>query len=247
MESVIHETENDFDQSQIEVDQNDLECSENHGNTEPNACDENGEYIGLGLIDKKKMSVFFEHLSNHSPYEFIIDMLPSMERAMHAAGFGVVSLVVEKKVSQKRSKNIDVKVKKLSGYNLFMRETKGELKAEKIGTGRQNMEIVSERWKGLSDEMKDEYGARAAGVDVETYRENKRNKGSKTSEKVRTKALSGYQFFMKHISSVMKENKEMVYSSKDRMKEIGRQWKLLDKTEQTEWTQKAIDEFNKNK
>jgi hypothetical protein len=106
--------------------------------------------------------------------------------------------------------------RKLTGYNLFVREQMQDTKGN-------DMKNIAAKWKTLSKKQKAEWKVKAG-------------KASNVVVKQPRKA-SGYNLFMKEIMPTIKENKKVVAG--DRLKEVGRLWKLLSKAEQIKYNQRA--------
>ena len=124
--------------------------------------------------------------------------------------------------------------KKLSGYNLFL---SGAMKGA-LYDAKQSMTEAVSLWQNLTQEEKDKWNEKAKNHneqgDVDA--QNPPKKPGKKSAKGKRKP-SGYNLFTKAKMVELKENAEI--EAKDRLKEIGRQWKELTQEERDEWNVQA--------
>jgi len=160
---------------------------------------------------------------NQCPYELPLEIKPFLQNALKASGFYDTPVV--------SSGSVVTKTKKLSGYNLYMREKMAELKAENVPSG-ERMGKVSVMWKTLNEEDKAVYKTRASAL-VGTVTTKK------TVSKVEggVKKLSGYQLYVRETMPVVKA--DTTIGAKERMGAIGKLWKALSKETQGEWKVKA--------
>jgi len=120
--------------------------------------------------------------------------------------------------------------KKLSGYNIFMKEKMAELKAQQVPAA-ERMGKVSVLWKALYEEQKAEWKAKASQVAPVSVT-------VKATEKANgPKKLSGYQLYVKETMPIVKVKAEI--PAKERMAEIGKMWKTLSEEQKAEWKVKA--------
>ena len=175
---------------------------------------------------QNKFEAFWTALTD-CPYELPGEIKPVLEQALKASGFfdPIETITIN-------TKNTNTKTKKLSGYNLYMREKMAELKQNNVPSG-ERMTIVSQMWKKLNDEEKQEWKNKAS-VLVPTN----------TSQKTKTKAntnvprkLSGYQFYVKETMATVKNDPNI--PSKERMATIGKMWKELNDAEKQNYKTKA--------
>jgi hypothetical protein len=128
--------------------------------------------------------------------------------------------------------------KRLSSYNLFMREKMFELKSS--GTdSRMLMSEASKIWKTLGEDAKSEWKLKASA-------ENDANGAlsvckTKRKKKPGPKKLSVYQMFVKGMMPELKSDLSLL--ARDRMGKIGELWKCLSAEEKSVWRLKA-EEFN---
>ena len=178
------------------------------------------------MSDFEEKFATFVHLMEGCSYKLPDDLYDCMKRSMVSAGFDEVPLAAAAPVT---------KTKKLSGYNLFMREKMADLKEQNVASN-ERMGKVSGMWKELGDEGKQEWKDKAASVTPPTVTMaagTKTNKAKKTGPK----KLSGYQFFVKEKMPEMKEDTSI--ESKERMGKIGAAWKALNEDEQQSFKDKA--------
>src|SRR5436853_997901 len=81
------------------------------------------------------------------PYELPTEIKPELLKALKTAGFFDAPTVTSNAPATSATG------KKLSGYNLFMREKMAELKTQNVPAG-ERMGKVSVLWKALKDEEK---------------------------------------------------------------------------------------------
>ena len=171
-----------------------------------------------------------------SPYDLPSELHPYLKSALISAGFNSESTYHEGNVSAGSKAT-----RKLSGYNLFMKDKMAELKAEEVPSG-ERMGRVSLLWKNLNDSEKSVWNTKAQEInannntsDVETQTTKSKAKSGK--RKTGTYKLSGYQLFVKEkMSEVIKDTS---ITPKERMGRIGSMWKTLTEIEQNVYKQKA--------
>jgi hypothetical protein len=163
---------------------------------------------------------------NESQFDLPIEIKAVLEKAMKDSGFDSVVTV-----AAKADANIvtDGKKKKLSGYNLFMKEKMPELKEANVA-GNERMGKIGAMWKALSEDQQKIWNEKAKGSTVEVKAKAKANGETKT------KKLTGYNVFMKE---KMAELKEANVPSAERMKKIGPMWKALSEADKKIWNEKA--------
>lgn len=122
------------------------------------------------------------------------------------------------------------KTKKLTGYNIFMKEKMAEFKEKGMPVS-ERMGAVSVAWKGLKPEEKSAWSLKADKEEpvVVNAKANPAKKGPKS--------MTGYQFFVQEQMPTVKLNKTIEPTK--RMTELGRLWKLLDKAAQADYKTKA--------
>ena len=121
--------------------------------------------------------------------------------------------------------------KRLSGWNLFMKQRMADLK-EEVKSGSERLKRIGGEWKGLSKEDQEKWNAQARG-------QAPVQEGGKAAKGAGAKHLSGWNLFMKQM---MVELKEEVKSGSERLKRIGTEWKGLSKEKQEEWNARAKGE-----
>ena len=162
------------------------------------------------------------------PYELPTEIKPILEQALKAAGFFDAPEIIQ----VNGTVSTTTKTKKLSGYNLFMKEKMAELKQNNVPSG-ERMGTVSQMWKQLTEEDKAEWKVKA-GLLVPTNAPQKKQTKTKATG---PRKLSGYQFFLKETMATIKNDPEI--PSKERMTVIGRMWKELSDNERDEYKAKA--------
>src|SRR5205809_7428347 len=107
---------------------------------------------------QNKLDLFWKKMSD-CPYELPEEMKPHVELALKTAGFDQV-VSVQNVVSGSESVSSEPKTKRLSGYNLYMREKSIELKAAGVSSG-ERMGKIASSWKALSKPEQEVYNGRA--------------------------------------------------------------------------------------
>jgi hypothetical protein len=123
------------------------------------------------------------------------------------------------------------KTKKLSGYNVFMKEKMAELKTQGVASG-ERMGKVAALWKAMTDADKATWKVKADALAPATTTVTL--KATKASG---PKKLSGYQLYVKETMPVVKVKTDI--AAKDRMGEIGKMWKALSDVQKAEFKAKA--------
>ena len=72
---------------------------------------------------------------NQCPYELPVDIKPYLQQAIQTAGFNQAASVISSGGALATTAPAADKVKKLSGYNLYMREKMAELKEQNVPSG----------------------------------------------------------------------------------------------------------------
>jgi hypothetical protein len=174
-----------------------------------------------------KFELFYQKL-NECPYDLPSELKPVLLESLKHAGFDAVTTVT---VTAAAAKGTDGK-KKLSGYNVFMKEKMAELKAENVPSA-ERMTKVGSMWKALSDADKKIWNDKAKGTTSSTASVEHETVSGET----KIKKLSGYQLYVKETMPAVKVMADI--KSTERMTEIGKRWKALSKDEQLTWTNKA--------
>jgi hypothetical protein len=172
-----------------------------------------------------KSALFIEAV-NAGPYDFesIVGIDDFLVECLKVADFHKVP------VAKATSGSTTIKTKKLTGYNLFMRETMAVLKAEEVPS-KERMSEVSKRWKALDEGEKQEWkdkAAKEAPVEVAV-----KSKGGKKGPK----KLTGYQLFVRETMPTIKADDAI--EPKARLGHIGKLWKALSAPQQGEYKEKA--------
>ena len=130
--------------------------------------------------------------------------------------------------------------KKLTGYNIFMREMMSQYKTEGVPTG-DRMTKVSIAWKALTEEQQNAWKVKASLTEPVTFtaKAQPAKKGPKT--------MTGYQLFVQQQMPTIKVDNTI--SAKDRLTVIGQRWKALKAEEQALYKTNAgiADAAKKNK
>jgi len=133
------------------------------------------------------------------------------------------------------------KVTRLTGYNIFMKETLIELKKDNSMAGTERTREVARRWKEMTLEEKKIWNTKGVSTAVDgpksvaTGPTQKSKIKSPTKEK-KTRKPSGYNIFMKEKMAELKQN---AFPSDQRMTQIGAMWKALSDVEKQKWKDTA--------
>ena len=178
-----------------------------------------------------KFETFWTALNSQCPYDLPAEIKPFLETALKSAGFHSEQTVVV--ATGGATAAVATKTKKLSGYNLYMREKMAELKAQNVPSG-ERMTKVSVMWKALKDEEKAAWKVKAGDlVPASSATETKSVAEAKTGPK----KLSGYQLYVRETMVIVKANTAI--PAKERMAEIGKLWKALKEEERVAFKVKA--------
>jgi len=159
------------------------------------------------------------------PYDLPVEIKPHLLIALKGSGFFDVP-------TQTVSGGTTVtKTKKLSGYNVFMKEKMAEFKAQNVPSG-ERMSKVGALWKTLSEEEKGVWKSKAAQVEPVTVTVT-----ASAPKSTGPKKLSGYQLYVKETMPIVKVKAEI--PAKERMAEIGKMWKALKDEEKAAFKVKA--------
>ena len=185
-----------------------------------------------------KFETFWTTL-NQCPYELPVEIKPYLQKAIQSAGFSENSTISAS--GAVASVATVGKVKKLSGYNLYMREKMAELKEQNVPSG-ERMTKVSVMWKVLTDEEKGTWKVKAEGLTPSTTAPTNATQTVVTqpaaiSAPTGPKKLSGYQLYVKETMAVVKANPAI--AAKERMGEIGKMWKALNDEQKAAYKIKA--------
>ena len=168
----------------------------------------------------------FWNALNQCPYELPEEIKPYLQQSLKAAGFFNVAQPSTTSVGDATT----TKTKKMSGYNLFMKEKMAELKTQDVPSG-ERMGKVSQMWKLVPDEQKTEWKTKAGLIVGPTI------VVANTKKEPGSKKLSGYQLYLKATMPEVKVNGEII--AKDRMGAIAKMWKSLSEEQRGEWKTKA--------
>ena len=158
------------------------------------------------------------------PYELPEEIKPHLKIALKNAGFFDIPTSVA------NSGTVLTKTKKLSGYNLFMKEKMADFKAQNVPSG-ERMGKVAAVWKTMTDEEKAIWKSKALEFAPVTVT------GS-TTKSTGPKKLSGYQLYVRETMPVVKVKVDI--PAKERMTEIGKMWKALKDSEREAYKVKAL-------
>jgi len=176
--------------------------------------------------ENTKFETFWTALEQ-CPYDLPVEIKPHLLIALKGAGFFDTPTVA---VTSNAVVTTSTKTKKLSGYNVFMKEKMAMFKAENVPSG-ERMGKVAALWKTLSDQEKATWKVKAdsiAPVNV-TVTTSAKPSGPKK--------LSGYQLYVKETMPIVKVKAEI--PAKERMAEIGKMWKALKDEEKAAFKVKA--------
>ena len=176
-----------------------------------------------------KFNTFLTAL-NQCPYELPEEIHPFLKQALKTAGFFDASQNTH--TTTNAHSTTAPKTKKLSGYNIFMKEKMAELKVQNVPSG-QRMTQVSQMWKPLSEEDKAVWKAKANALLPLTETQINQKKDPNAPK---TKKLSGYNLFMKE---KMAELKTQNVPSGQRMTQVSQMWKLVSEEEKATWKGQA--------
>ena len=181
-----------------------------------------------------KFETFWTTL-NQCPYELPVEIKPYLQKAIESAGFNQAQTISVSGGGVLTAATGKI-VKKLSGYNLYMREKMAELKEQNVPSG-ERMTKVSQMWKTLNDEEKATWKVKAETlVPAATVTKTAESKPA-TKEATGPKKLTGYQFYVRETMAVVKANASI--AAKERMAEIGKMWKALKDEDKAAYKVKA--------
>ena len=142
-----------------------------------------------------------------------------LEQCLLKAGFGETTPAPLAAPAPVPVQAVASKTGRRTGYNLFYTERNKALKDEGVNTGRQE-QIVRE-WHALGKEGQEKWNAQA-----------RTQSGAPATKDTGTKALNGYNLFVKEMSPSLKDQ----FKGADLFREVGRLWK---EANQEEWKAKA--------
>ena len=163
---------------------------------------------------------------NESQYLIDSPFKKVIEQAVQGSGFCSQQPKTSKAIGYKAKGS---KGKKSSGYNLFLSAAmKGE-----IYDAKQSMTEAVSLWQNLTMDEKNHWNDKAKEKNAQNITSSGDEVVIKKATKKKTekgkRPMSGYNLFTKVKMAELKENKEI--EAKDRLKEIGKQWKELTKEE----------------
>jgi len=176
------------------------------------------------MSTETKFETFWAALGQ-CPYDLPVEIKPYLLQSLKTSGFFDVPTVQPTQVG-----TTVTKTKKLSGYNVFMKEKMAVFKAENVPSG-ERMGKVGALWKTLSEEDKAIWKAKADSSAPQTVTVKT------TTKATGPKKLSGYQLYLKETMPIVKVNTEI--PAKERMAEIGKMWKALKEEERAAYKVKA--------
>jgi len=165
------------------------------------------------------------------PYDLPSELNEHFRTALLAAGFG--NPISGGVTGGGAAPAVATKTRKLSGYNVYMKEKMAELKAQNVPSG-ERMGKVSAMWKTLTDEDKAVWKSKADALNPSGPTTT--GSAPKAKKEGPTK-LSGYQLFVKEKMAEVKADTSI--PAKERMTKIGALWKALAATEQEAYKKKA--------
>ena len=176
-------------------------------------------------MDKKIQA--FKIAVEQGPYDLDDDMINFFVECIKKAELDKPQIITQTVASTVTSTQ---KTKKLTGYNIFMKEKMADLKAENVPVG-ERMVKVSEAWNALSNEHKLVWKQKADLLEPV----NVVSKG--TPAKKGPKSMTGYQFYVKEQMPTVKVNDQI--AAKDRLSAIAKMWKTLDAEQHAAYKVKA--------
>lgn len=179
-----------------------------------------------------KLELFWKKLGE-CPYELPDEIKPYVEGAIKAAGFDQVVTVQGGGGSSPAATG--TAPKRLSGYNVFMREKSAEFKAQNVPSG-ERMSKVGALWKTMSDSEKAEFKTKATNITAAASPIGSPPAKAAKAPKKGSGQLTGYQLYMKE---KMAELKSQNVPGGERMGKVAGMWKLLSDPEKKEWAAKA--------
>jgi cobalamin biosynthesis protein CobT len=137
----------------------------------------------------------------------------------------IKNAMIKAKFNQVETIEVEKAKRKLTSYNLFVREQMQDTKGN-------DMKNIAAKWKTLSKKQKAEWKVKAGKVE--------------NLAKVKApRKQTGYNLFMKEIMPKVKTDKAV--AATDRLKEVGRLWRKLSKAEQAKYNQRAKGTETKKK
>jgi len=190
-----------------------------------------------------KFASFWQSLTEK--FELPEDLKPNFYEALKTAGYynqPTVLMTAGAQVTEKPKK-------KLSGYNLFMREKSAELKSSGADSS-ERMKQVAGYWKQLTEVEKAEWKEKASNLDetgsVSSVASTPSNrsvvatpttKSTKAKKDKEPRALTGYQYYVQcTMPEVLKDDS---LKGKERMKKIAEMWGGLAPSEKEEFKVRA--------
>ena len=168
-----------------------------------------------------------------SQYEIDENFKQVIKDAIEKSGF-CQPTVMEQKVKIVKKTLQQKKPHKVSGYNLFMKDTMKQLALAGVPQTDCMNEAV-QLWKGLSVEEKGIWNNKAKIVNEDKVVEVEVTPVEVVPEKKKKKPI-GYNLFTKAKMGQLTD-----IPSKDRMKEIGKLWKELSEEQKGEWKSKVLE------
>jgi hypothetical protein len=175
---------------------------------------------------------FLSELSK-CPYDLPSELNSHFRTALLAAGFDNMNSSGLTGVGL--TTTVATKTRKLSGYNVYMKEKMAELKVEGIAAG-DRMGKVSSMWGQLSAEDKAQWKAKADNLNPNVSTTGTTHSAHKVKREGPPK-LSGYQLFVKETMGEVKADTSI--PAKERMTKIGSLWKALTPSDQETFKKKA--------
>jgi len=180
------------------------------------------------MSDNKKIQTF-KLAVEAGPYDVDENMINFFIECIKKAELDKPEIITNTVISNATTVSAP-KTKKLTGYNIFMKEKMAEFKAQNIPVG-DRMGKVSEAWKALTQEEKLAWKAKADLLEPVTIV----SKGMPA--KKGPKSMTGYQFYVKETMPTVKVNEKI--AAKDRLAEIGKMWKSLSEEQHAAYKVKA--------
>ena len=173
---------------------------------------------------ESKFERFLTELHNSS-YEVPNELNPYFKSALITAGFNQMQVNAIAEGNQNPSV-AQKKPRKLTGYNVFMKDKMLELKENNIPSS-DRMTKVSTMWKSLDDSEKVIWKNKAENLNGNLITNN--NQATSSKKNGNPSKLTGYQQFLKDKMPEVKNDPLIL--PKERMSKIASMWKLLPEIE----------------
>lgn len=182
----------------------------------------------------------FEYEMTKSPFELPEDIYPCFKKALISAGFDTSEQVVSEK-GKKKGNSKSKGSGKVSGYNLFVKETMTKIIADGVPIS-ERMGKIGQLWGNLDEEEKNNWNTQAKNLPVNESvdkipKQKKQSKNQSTKDTNKRSGLSAYQIFVKDKMSEIASDSNI--RPQERMAKIASIWKSLSPEEQKDYKNKA--------